>query len=159
MTAAAVTLAVTAAALEIWGIVWTVKDIRSARRRLASYLEFPRTVYGSAHATLGSVTMTAEGTVGVPTLEQRIEDLEAWRRGLRAELDRREGKVTERLTTRFQGALQAAEQTTDDQFKKLRTYIGGSQQSFWESYRGPIVLGVGVVVGLAANIFSSLPPS
>ncbi|MFG2469185.1 hypothetical protein ACGFXB_27525 [Streptomyces canus] len=75
---------------------------------------------------------------------------------MRDELDQREDKVTERLTRRFQGALQAAEQTADDQFKKLRTYIEGSEQSVWEGYRGPIVLGIGVMVGLAADILSSL---
>lgn len=159
MTAAAVTLALIAAILEILGIVLAVKDIRSARRRLGSYLELPRTVYGSAQGVFGSMTMTAEGTVGVPTVEQRIEDLEAWRRGLRAELERREEKMAERLTAQFQGALKAAEQTTDSQFAKLRTYIEGSQQSVWDSYRGPIILGVGVGFGLAANIVSSLPSS
>ncbi|MFE9446606.1 hypothetical protein ACFYO2_48890 [Streptomyces sp. NPDC006602] len=65
-----------------------------------------------------------------------------------------------RLTEQFQGALKAANQTTDDQFAKLRSYISGSQQSIWESYRGPIILGVGVgvgvVVGLVANIFSNV---
>ncbi|XUL93847.1 hypothetical protein ACQ86D_50550 [Streptomyces galilaeus] len=103
--------------------------------------------------------LTVEGTVGVPTVEQRIEDLEAWRRGLRAELERREEKMAECLTAQFQGALKADEQTTDSLFAKLRTYIEGSQQSVWDSYRGPITLGVGVRFGLAANIVSSLPSS
>ncbi|MFF1696476.1 hypothetical protein ACFVXC_23155 [Streptomyces sp. NPDC058257] len=102
------------------------------------------------------MTMTAEGTVGVPTPEQRIEDLEAWRRGMRAELERREENVRERLTEHFQGALKAAEQTPDDQFAKLRAYISGSQQSAWRSYRGPITLGVGVAFGLVANVLSNV---
>ena len=156
MTATAVTLAVIATTLEIWGLCWAVKDVRSARQNLARYLERPRTVYGSTHGRLGAPRMTAEGTVGTPTLEQRIEALEVWRRGLRDELDRRDEKVTERLTEQFQGGLASVEQTAEDQFKKLREYIEGSKQSLWESYRGPIVVVVGVVVGLAANIVGTL---
>ncbi|WP_329276957.1 hypothetical protein [Streptomyces sp. NBC_01451] len=156
MTVAAVVLVSIAAALEIWGIQRTVRDIRAARRRLASYLELPRTVYGSVHGTLGSPEMTAEVTVGTPTLEQRVEELEAWRRGMRDELKQLDLKVTERLTEQFQGGLRSVEQTTDGQFKKLREYIEGSQQSVWDSYRGPIVLGVGVLFGLAGNIVSAI---
>ncbi|MFM9626235.1 MULTISPECIES: hypothetical protein [Streptomyces] len=156
MTVAAVTLASIAAVLEVGGIAWTVLDIRAARRNIALYLTLPRTVYGSAQATLGHVRMTAEGTVGTPTLEQRIGSLEAWRREIRVDLDQRDDKMTERLTKEFQNALKASEQTADDQFKKLRTYIEGSEQSVWGSYRGPIVLGAGVVVGLVANVLSSL---
>ncbi|MFF5008040.1 hypothetical protein ACFY3G_35065 [Streptomyces phaeochromogenes] len=156
MTAAAVVLACIAAALEIWGLVWTVLDIQQARKNVAKYLELPGAVSGTVGATLGAVEMTAEGTVGTPTLEQRIEELEIWRRGMRDDLKQREQKLTERLAAQFQGGLQAAGQASDDQFKKLRGYIEGSQQSVWDSYRGPIVLGIGVLVGLAGGIVSAL---
>lgn len=156
MTAAAVTLAVIAAVLEIWGLVWTIRDIRAARRNIASYLQLPNVVYGSAHGTLGVPRMTVHATVEGLTLEQRVEALEAAHRGLSEELDRREKKVTERLTKRFQGGLRSVEQTADDKFKKLRTYIEGSQQSLWDSYRGPIVLAIGVVVGLAGNVAGAM---
>ncbi|MGX9887340.1 hypothetical protein [Streptomyces sp. NPDC002276] len=156
MTEAAMALASIAAALEIWGIWWTVKDIRSARRRLGSYLELPRTVYGSANGLFGALTMTATGTVSGQTLERRIEALEAAQDGLRGELDRRDQEIKERLTTDFQGALKASERTVDDQFAKLRAHVVGSQTSWVTAYRGPIVLGAGVLVGLLANIFSNI---
>ncbi|MFJ9376813.1 hypothetical protein [Streptomyces sp. NPDC101455] len=156
MTEVAVTLASIAAVLEIWGIVWTIKDIRTERLRLASYLELPRNVYGSAHARFGALMGTAAGTVSNQTLEQRIEALEATQRGLRDELDRRDQETVERLTTDFQSALTASEQTINDQFAKLRTYVVGGQTSWMRAYRGPIVLTAGVLAGLLANIFSNL---
>ncbi|MFE1024975.1 hypothetical protein ACFW5I_10470 [Streptomyces sp. NPDC058818] len=156
MSTAAITLASLAALLEVWGIGLAVKDIRAARRRLAEFLETPGAVYGSAHGTLGAPRMTAHGTVEGQTLEQRVEALEAAQRALRDELDRRDQKVTERLSKQLQGALKSVEDTSDERFKKLRDYIGGSQQSFWASYRGPVVLAVGVIVGLAGNIFGAL---
>ncbi|WP_210587147.1 hypothetical protein [Streptomyces sp. GESEQ-35] len=157
MTTAAVTLALIAAALEIWGIWRTIKDICTARQRLASYLDFPRTVYGSAHGLFGGLRMTATGTVHGQTLEQRIQALEAAQRGLRDELDRREERARERLRNEFQGALKASEKTIDDQVTKLRGYVvGDGQTSRTRAYRGPIVLGIGIVVGLVGNIFSSL---
>ncbi|MGP4011118.1 hypothetical protein [Streptomyces sp. 4N124] len=101
--------------------------------------------------------MTATGTVHGQTLEQRIEALEAAQRGLRDELDRREERARERLRNEFQGALKASEKTIDDQFTKLRGYVvGDGQTSRTRAYLGPIVLGIGIVVGLVGNIFSSL---
>ncbi|MGI5406629.1 hypothetical protein ACQEV9_07515 [Streptomyces chartreusis] len=155
MTAAAVTLAVVAAVLEIWGIVWTILDIRAARRRLASYLVRPRAVY--AHAGVAAATAMAVGlTPQNQTIEQRLESLEAWRHALPDELGRREQRSSDILRTDFQGALKATERGIDDQLKGLREYVEGAEQSVWASYRGPIVLGLGVALGLAGNIVSAL---
>ncbi|WP_210587151.1 hypothetical protein [Streptomyces sp. GESEQ-35] len=152
MTTAAVTLASLAAVLEIGGIVWTIRDIRTARDHLATYLQRPGTVY----ASLGLAVESALALALTPqnqTLEQRIEALEAWRRGLPDELAWRERELGDVLRHDFQGALKATERTIDDQFKGLREYVVGSGQTPWiKAYRGPVLLAVGVVVGLAGNI-------
>ncbi|MER6284737.1 hypothetical protein [Streptomyces sviceus] len=155
--ATAVILASLAALFEIVGIAVTIVDIRAARKRLAGYLKRPRHVYASAGlavAFAGAVDLEP----GNQTLEQRIGALEAWRRGIPDELRHREDQLEDQLASDFRNALNATEKTTDDRFKGLREYVEGAQQSFWASYRGPSILVVGVVLGLVANIVSSLRP-
>ncbi|WP_328766907.1 hypothetical protein [Streptomyces sp. NBC_00286] len=159
MTAAAVTLASIAATLEIWGIWWTIVDIRRARNRLAAYLGRPRRVYASGTMVVeAAFRITATGPQ--QTLEQRIEALETCRHSLAEELHRSDKKLYGRLVERFQRELSASEKSLDYKLEGVREFVAGDGQSHWVlAYRGPIVLGVGVVVGLAANIVSSLPSS
>ncbi|MFF4308507.1 hypothetical protein [Streptomyces sp. NPDC001507] len=158
MTVAAVTLNVVAALLELGGLVWTVHDIRGARRRLSDYLRRPGNIYASLGvATEVSVALTLRRAN--QTLEERVDDLEAQQRNLPDELKALEKRIIDHLTGDFRGALKATEQTLDDKLVGLKDYIAGAEERWWISYRGPVVLAVGVVVGLAGNIVSSLPTS
>ncbi|WP_097276205.1 carbohydrate porin [Streptomyces sp. TLI_55] len=129
-------------------------DIRAAPRSLATYMSRPHTVY--AAAGLAAVTTLAVGaTAGTQTVEQRLAALEEWRDRLPDELDRREQQLSKVLRNDFRGGLAAVEKTIGDRIEGLRDYVRGGEQAWWRSYRGPIVLGVGVLVGLAGNIVSS----
>ncbi|MFE6486983.1 hypothetical protein ACFVGN_29165 [Streptomyces sp. NPDC057757] len=159
MATTAVTLAVIAAVLEIVGIVLTVLDIRAARASLARYLTRQRTVYASAGLS-AEFSMALDLIPQDRTLAQRIEALEAWRHGLPDELVRRERKLGDALRNDFRRALKASERTIDDQFKGLRDFVVGVGRSHWiKAYRGPLLLAVGVVAGLAANIVSAVQSS
>ncbi|MFD9398324.1 hypothetical protein ACFWA4_05825 [Streptomyces sp. NPDC060011] len=154
MATTAVSLSVLAAVLEIWGIVWTVLDIRKARRRLAQYLHRGRHIYASGtlhvEAAMPLTVQSANSTV-----EQRVEALETQQQNLKEELARRDRQLIERLSTRFGSELKATEKTLDDQLTGLRDYIKGAEEHWWKAYRGPLVLVLGVIAGLFANIFSA----
>lgn len=86
------------------------------------------------------------------TIEQRMADVEKWKQvDLPQELDRRNKELMVRLEGRFQSDLEAARKNVEDQYTGLLAYIKGSEQKWWESYRGPILLVAGVLVGTAAN--------
>lgn len=156
MDTTVVTLAAAAALLEGGGIILTIRDIRTARTSLASYLTRRRSVHLSAALSAESA-MTLHVAPQNQTLEQRLEAMEAWRRGLADELDQRERKLSERLTRQIHGAVSSAENTVNDRLEGLRNFVVGDGQTSWgKAYRGPIVLGVGLIFGLAGNIVSAL---
>jgi hypothetical protein len=91
------------------------------------------------------------------TLEQRVEHLEARLRGLADELDQRNKKLTKRLTQRFDQQLRASEDTLGDQLEGLRELVAGEgRPHWWTSFKGPLILAVGILVGLVGNIFGAL---
>ncbi|MGA5435459.1 hypothetical protein ACPCIZ_12795 [Streptomyces cellulosae] len=156
-TSTAITLAAIAALLEIIGIWITIRDLRKARRRLADYLQRPRRHYLSA-AVEATSAASATATGPEPTLEQRVQNLEARLGGLNRELDQRDKRVAERLTRRFQGQLKAAESELGDRLDGLRELVAGEGRTHWfVAYKGPLILAVGVIVGLAGNVVGALP--
>ncbi|MFB6548696.1 hypothetical protein [Streptomyces sp. NPDC056405] len=157
MPTAALALASAAALLEIVGIWITIRDLQKARRRLADYLRRPRTVHLSA-ALEATFAGSATATGPEQTLEQRIEHLENWQRGTAEALRERDKKLTKRLTDRFDRQLKASEDTLGDQLEGLRELVAGEgPQRRLRAYKGPLLLAVGVVVGLAGNIVGALP--
>ncbi|MFF4308518.1 hypothetical protein [Streptomyces sp. NPDC001507] len=156
MSTAVIVLASIAALLEIVGIVITVQDIQKARRRMANYLQRPRHVHLSAGLSI-TATLTASGVTSSQSPERRLDALEAWQGGLPDQLEQREDRLAKRLTERFDGQLKASEDTLGDQLEGLRELVAGEGSSPWFSdYKGPLILTVGVVVGLAANIVGTL---
>ncbi|MFE6092719.1 hypothetical protein ACFQ7M_12110 [Streptomyces massasporeus] len=151
MSVAAAVMYWVAGALEIVGLVVTIVDITRARTRLAGYLTRPRNVYASDSGAVGEAFDATVVTSEAKTLEQRVEDLENWKRSLPGALDEREEQIRVRLESRFQQDLETARKNVEDQYTGLREYIEGSQQKWWESYRGPLLLIVGVLVGTIAN--------
>ncbi|MFP3991007.1 hypothetical protein U9R90_26775 [Streptomyces sp. E11-3] len=152
MSAAAVTLYGVSGLLETVGLVLTLLDISSARKRLAGYLKRPRNVYATDAGTIVEAFDTNVVTSEQKTIEQRVADLEKWKQvDLPQELGRRNEELMVRLERRFQGDLEAARKNVEDQYTGLREYVEGSRQNWWESYRGPVLLVVGLLVGTAAN--------
>ncbi|SMF23528.1 hypothetical protein [Streptomyces sp. Amel2xC10] len=156
MNSAAIAVASAAALLEIVGIAITIRDIRRARRNLAGYLRRPQRVHLSPAFEVSSA---ASATVTGPeqTLEQRVEHLETWKREMAEALQQRDRQLTKRLTDRFDRQMKASEATLGDQLKGLRELVAGEGRSHWiTAYKGPVILGVGVLVGLAGNIVGAL---
>ncbi|MFI6334115.1 hypothetical protein [Streptomyces sp. NPDC050535] len=159
MATAAVTLAVIAAVLEIGGIALTIRDIRAERRHLASYLVRPRHVYASDAGTVEEA-MPLWGSSSEQTVEQRLASIEAWQRGLAGEQSQREKKLSDRLSDRFGRELTDVQKTLDDRLDGLREFVTSEGRPHWlVAYRGPLLLAVGVVAGLAANIVSAVQSS
>ncbi|MEU0752007.1 hypothetical protein [Streptomyces albogriseolus] len=157
MTAAAITLAAIAALLEIGGIVITIKDIQKARHRLAAYLRRPVIAHlGTAFVV--ATAMNARVEIGEQTLEQRIEALEASHRALAQDTERRDKALSKRLTERFEKQLAATTENIQGDIAGLRQLVAGEGPGhWWTGYRGPLILAVGVLVGLAGNIVGALP--
>ncbi|MGJ5899310.1 hypothetical protein ACSCBZ_46340 [Streptomyces niveiscabiei] len=152
MSAAAATLYGVSGLLETVGLVVTVLDISRARRRLTGYLTRPRNVYTTDAGIVVEAFDARVVTNEEKTIEQRMADVEKWKQAdLPQELDRRDKELMGRLERRFQSDLEAARKNVEDQYAGLREYVEGSKQKWWESYRGPILLVVGVLVGTAAN--------
>lgn len=157
MTALTITLVSVAAALEIIGIWITIKDIKKARRRLAQYLHRPVITHLGAALSV-EAGMTARAEIGEQTLEQRIEALEASHRALAHEVDRRDKELSDRLTQRFERQLNSTADGLKDQLDGLRQLVAGEGPGhWWTGYRGPLILAVGVIVGLAGNVVGTLP--
>ncbi|MFF6882658.1 hypothetical protein ACFY9F_05675 [Streptomyces sp. NPDC012421] len=152
MSAAAATLYGVSGLLESVGLVVTILDINSARKRLAGYLTRPRNVYATDAGAVVEAFNANVATNEEKTIEQRMADVEKWKQvDLPQELDRRNEELMVRLESRFQSDLEAARKNVEDQYAGLREYVEGSKQKWWESYRGPILLIAGVLVGTAAN--------
>ncbi|MEU4351775.1 hypothetical protein [Streptomyces sp. NPDC023838] len=152
MSAAAATLYGVSGLLETVGLVVTVVDITSARKRLAAYLTRPRNVYATDAGAVVEAFNASAVTNREKTIEQRMADVEKWKQiDLPQELGRRNKELMVRLESRFQSDLEAARKNVEDQCAGLREYVEGSKQKWWESYRGPMLLVVGVLVGTAAN--------
>ncbi|MGP3990818.1 hypothetical protein [Streptomyces sp. 3N207] len=148
---AAVALHVISVVLEVGGIVTTVWDIRNARRNLRDFIRRPRHAYASS-ATVTSEAYSADVvTSDTKTLEQRVEDLEEWRRSVPEALDRRDREVAARLETRLQGDLEGSRRSVQAQLVEVSEYLEGGLQSATVSYRGPAALFVGVIVGFCGN--------
>ncbi|MEU6291378.1 hypothetical protein [Streptomyces sp. NPDC046988] len=156
MSTAAIALASAAALLEIIGIWITISDLRKTRRRLADYLRLPRTSQLSAAIEI-SFAGSATATGPEQTLEQRIVQLETWQHAMGEQLRERDEKMTKRLADCFERQLKASEAGLDGQLKALRQLVAGEGPQHWlRAYRGPLVLAVGVVVGLVGNVFGAL---
>lgn len=151
MTAAVILYALSAA-LEGGGIAVTVSDIRTAQRRLADFIHRPRRVYAGDVGSFAEAHDPSVVTSEQKTVEQRVEDLETWKRTVPGEFERRDRDLTARLERRIQIDLAAAQRTVEDQLIEVREYLEGAMQSASVSYRGPVLLFVGVLVGLAANL-------
>lgn len=152
MSAAAATLYGVSGLLETVGLVVTILDISSARRRLTGYLTRPRNVFATDAGVFAEAFDARVVTNEEKTIEQRMADVEKWKQvDLPQELDRRNKELMVRLEGRFQSDLEAARKNVEDQYTGLLAYIKGSEQKWWESYRGPILLVAGVLVGTAAN--------
>ncbi|NUL24941.1 hypothetical protein [Streptomyces lunaelactis] len=151
MNAAAATLYAVSGILEAGGIAVTVADIHNARGRLRDFIRSPRHVYATDAVGIGEAFDARVVTDEVKTLEQRVEDLEAWKRSVPDELDRRDQQLTTRLETRLQSDLEATRQSVQTQLIQVREYLQGALQKATVSYRGPAALLVGVLVGTAAN--------
>ncbi|MFI7408742.1 hypothetical protein ACIBU0_08765 [Streptomyces sp. NPDC049627] len=149
---AAATLYAISAVLEVGGIVKTVWDIRNARQNLRDFIRRPRHVYASDAAVAAEAYNVGVVTSEPKALEQRVEDLEEWKRTLPEALDRRDREVVTRLETRLQGDLDASRRTVQAQLMEVSEYLEGGLQSATVSYWGPAALFVGVVVGFCGNL-------
>lgn len=138
--------------LEIVGLVVTIVDITRVRRRLVGYLTRPRNVFGTDSGAMGEAFDPTVVTSEPTTLEQRVAGLEEWKqRDLPGELNERDERLRSHLESRFQGDLEAARKNVEDQYAGLRDYVEGAKQTWWKSYRGPLLLVGGVLVGTVAN--------
>lgn len=151
MSCVAATLYGVSGTLETIGLIVTVADISAARQRVVELLTRTRHVSGY-DAVRGEETFEPlPAPDEAQTVEQRVEALEQWTRGVPQRIEQRDARLVDFVTRSYQGELEAARKTINDQLDGLLKYIKGTEQSAWDSYKGPILLVVGVLVGMAAN--------
>jgi hypothetical protein len=146
-----------AAALEVFGLAVTIADIQAAQQRLAEYFSRPVNVYATDAVGIAEAFDPTVATTGgePPTLEQRIEVLEEWRRSVAGELDRRGEQLRTQTMSRIQAEVSAARDSLNDRLEGLREYVVGEpRHGWWGIYRGPLLLVGGVFLGLIGNLVS-----
>ncbi|MGW2725391.1 hypothetical protein [Streptomyces sp. NPDC001492] len=129
----------------------TVADISAARQRVVEFLTRTRHVSGFEAVRGEDTWMPLPAPDESQTVEQRVEALEQWAREMPRQIEQRDDHLADFLTLSYQGELEAARKTVNDQLDGLQKYIKGTEQSTWDSYKGPILLVLGVLVGTAAN--------
>jgi hypothetical protein len=132
-----------------------IVDLRAARSRLTNYLARPLKAYATDASAAGEAFDASVITSGIETLDQRVAALEQWRQSLPAELDQRENRLRGRMESRTASDLAAMRDSLNDHIDGLRKYVAGDPPApLWRTYRGPLVLLMGVLVGLWANLAS-----
>lgn len=94
-------------------------------------------------------------TLSIPdaSVEDRVTVLEEWRRNLPAELSEREQRLRKQVESRVDTTVNSAQRSLNDRVKGLRHYVvGDGRRSWWAVYRGPLLLVVGVLLGLIGNL-------
>ncbi|MGV9456110.1 hypothetical protein [Streptomyces sp. NPDC003635] len=151
MSCAAATLYGIAGALEVIGLIVTVVDITAARRRIGEFLTRTRHVFGQ-ETIRGEESFTPPVRPGeAESLDERLKALEQWAQGVPQQMATWDDRITSYLSRDYRNEINAVQKTIGDQLDGLREYVEGSQQKAWDSYKGPILLVLGVLVGTAAN--------
>lgn len=130
------------------GVGITVFDLTSASRRLQKFLKDEPPVRLAASSKSRS-SVSAVGSGGTPpTVGQRVDALEDWKRNeLPAELDRLYAEIHDLITTVANNTYG----TFMDRWRHIKDYLRGGNQGWFRRYLGPIVVGVGILLGLAGN--------
>jgi hypothetical protein len=124
------------------GVGITIFDLTSASRHLQKFLKDEPPVKSRSSAS-------ATGSGGTPpTVDQRVDALEDWKRSeLPGELDRLYMEIHSLITTVANNTYG----TFMDRWRHIKDYLRGGHQGLFRRYLGPIVVGVGILLGLAGN--------
>jgi len=151
MSCAAATLYGIAGTLEVIGLIVTVVDIAAARRRIGEFLTRTRHVFGQ-ETVRGEDSFTPPVRTGeAESLDERVKTLEQWAQGVPQQMATWDARITSYLSLDYRNEIDAVQKTIGDQLDGLREYVEGSKQNAWDSYKGPFLLVLGVLVGTAAN--------
>ncbi len=144
---------VLAGLMELGGIALTLLDLHAIQKRLKAFVTRPRNIFASAVLSgVGSLTVEAVVLGTPPTLEERVDAIENWRKtGLPADLTEREVGVKKTLRTEFQTELSSASNTINDRIDGIQDAIGKPERFWW---RGPALLVAGVLVGTVGNLLA-----
>lgn len=133
---------------EMAGVGITVVDLSSASRRLQKFLtdEPPFIVTASAP---GRTSASSTASAGLPsTPEKRLDALEAWRdTDLPKELDQLDAGLRRLISTITQNSYD----TFMGRWRHLKTFLRLGHQHWFRRYLGPIIVALGIVLGLIAN--------
>lgn len=144
------------AILEFIGLLVTVLDIRAAARRLSVFLENPPAVTVTA---MGSLDHGASEKFGIEIHRdtdpnQQFEALRAWASELDDKLNRREDALWEVLRKSYGRVFTNTYKTFMEQWRSVRGYLAGDRPNWWRLYRGPLLLFVGIGLGLVGNLLN-----
>ncbi|MEU6767100.1 hypothetical protein ABZ916_31920 [Streptomyces sp. NPDC046853] len=146
MSSPTATLYGIAGALEVIGLIVTIVDIAAARRRIGKFLTRTRHVFGQ-ETVRGRDSFTPPArTSEAESLDERVKTLEQWAQSVPQQMAMWDDRITSYLSRDYRNEIDAAQKTIGDQLDGLREYVEGSKQRTWDSYRGPILLVLGVLV-------------
>lgn len=133
---------------ELAGVLITVVDLSSASRRLQKFLtDEPPFIVTASGPSRNAVSVTATSG-SAPAPEMRLEALEAWKNDvLPKELDQLDADLRRLISTITQNTYD----TFMGRWRHLKTYLRLGHQHWFRRYLGPIIVALGIALGLVAN--------
>lgn len=144
---------VAAGVLELLGIWLSLEDLRRLQRRLRDFAGRPIQVFSTDAAAASEAAAVGIVLGGDPTLEQRIDALETWRKAMTVGLADRDAAIRRELRAEISSEVSSLRASVNDRFTGLNEVIGAPDRWWW---RGPVLLAVGVVVGAVGNLLAPL---
>ncbi len=133
---------------ELVGVAITVIDLSSASRRLQKFLtDEPPFIVTASGKSRTAVSATAVG-VSAPAPEKRLDALETWKANeLPKELDQLDADLRRLISSITQNTYD----TFMGRWRHLKTYLRLGHQHWLRRYLGPIIVALGIALGLVAN--------
>lgn len=142
---------VVAGILELLGLWFTFADLRAVQRRLREYVGRPINVFVHDAIAISDTVAVGVVTGPEPTLEEKIAALEEWRAALPVQLDDRDQTLRTQLRSELTGEMSALRNSLNDRIAGLQEVVGKPDRFWW---RGPLMLGLGVLLGLVGNLMA-----
>lgn len=138
--------------LEVAGLVVTFRELRSRARAAVDFENRPVTHYVSAHAT---VHLSGSGTLStrhVPTLEQRVDALEARVDGVRDDLTASIRAAEERANKTAGTIAEDIRRQVEDQVAAVAVFVLTSIERGRRAYIGPALFVAGLLLQTASSV-------
>jgi hypothetical protein len=151
MSISVVALAASSGLLELGGLWLTVCDIRDFAARVHGYKARGYTLYLRAAGRV-RVGGSAEISGSRPTLEQRVDALEAMADHLTAQITKAEDDLRAEFNQSLSDMLADHEKEALERLYALRDLVIGPPRRWIRVFAGPLLIAAGIICGVAAAV-------